>query len=74
MLPLQYIIIYQTIELNNGYKLPNQELSGAKSELQRETVGVRSSYRRVDQLPYNSALRRVQMYLRVHVNKWNTYE
>ena len=39
--------------------LPNQELSGAKSELQGETVGLWSFYRRVDQLPYNSALRRM---------------
>ena len=33
--------------------LPNQELSGAKSELQGETVGLSSFYRRVGQLPDN---------------------
>ena len=49
--------------------LPNQELSGAKSELQWETVGVCSSYRRVGQLPYNYALQRVKMYLLVHAYK-----
>ena len=43
--------------------IPNQELSGAKSELQGETVGVCSSYRRVGQLPYNSALRSLQIVL-----------
>ena len=33
--------------------LPNQELSGAKSELPGETVGVCSFHRRCGQLPYN---------------------
>ena len=33
--------------------LPNQELSGAKSSLQGETVGLYSFYRRVGQLPDN---------------------
>ena len=33
--------------------VPNQELSGAKSELQGETVGLCSSYRRGGQPPYN---------------------
>ena len=47
--------------------LPNQELSGAKSELQEETVGVCSSYKRGGQPPYNSALRNLQMCLFVHV-------
>ena len=42
--------------------LPNQELSGAKSELQGETVGVCSFYKRSSQPPYNSALRSLQMY------------
>ena len=54
--------------------LPNQELSGAKSELQGETVDVRSSYKEVGQLSYNSALRSMQMCLLVDINKWNTYE
>ena len=53
---------------------PNQELSGAKFELQRKTVGVCSSYRRVGQLPYNSALRVMQMCLHVHINKGSIYE
>ena len=34
-------------------RLPNQELSGAKSELQGGTVGVCSSYKRRGQPPYN---------------------
>ena len=33
--------------------MPNQELSGAKSELQGETVGVCSFYKRCGQPPYN---------------------
>ena len=33
--------------------LPNQELSGAKSSLQGETVGVCSSYKRGGQPPHN---------------------
>ena len=37
----------------NCYLLPNQELSGAKSELQGGTVGLCLFYRRVCQLPYN---------------------
>ena len=36
-----------------GITLPNQELSGAKSELQGGTVGVCSSYKRGGQPPYN---------------------
>ena len=47
--------------------LPNQELSGAKSELHGETVGVCSSYKRGGQPPYNSALRSLQMCLLVHI-------
>ena len=43
--------------------LPNQELSGAKSELQGETVGVCSFYKRGGQPPYNSTLRSLQMCL-----------
>ena len=49
--------------------LPNQELSGAESELQGETVGVCSFYKEVGQPPYNSALRSMQMCLLVYVNK-----
>ena len=47
--------------------IPNQELLGAKSELQGETEGVCSSYKRGGQPPYNSALRSLQMCLLVHV-------
>ena len=47
--------------------LPNQELSGAKSELQGEMVGVCSFYKRGGQPLYNSALRSLQMCLLVHV-------
>ena len=47
--------------------VPNQELSGAKSELQGETVGVCSFYKRGGQPPYNSALRSMQMSLFVHI-------
>ena len=36
-----------------NYDLPNQELSGAKSELQGGTVGVCSSHKRSGQPPYN---------------------
>ena len=45
------------------WKLPNQELSGAKSELQGETVGVCSSYKRGGQPPYSSSLRNLQFVL-----------
>ena len=45
------------------WELPNQELSGAKSELQGETVDVCLFYKRGCQPPYNSTLRRVQMCL-----------
>ena len=45
--------------------IPNQELPEAKSELQGETVGVCSSYKRGGQPPYNSALRSLQMCLHV---------
>ena len=47
--------------------IPNQELSGAKSELQRETVGVCAFYKRGGQPPYNSALRSLQMFLFVQI-------
>ena len=47
--------------------LPNQELSGAKSELQGETVGVCSFYKRGGLPSYNSALRSLQMYLFVQI-------
>ena len=46
---------------------PNQELSGGKFELQGETVGVCSFYKRGGQLPYNSALRSLQMCLFVQL-------
>ena len=44
-------------------KVSNQELSGAKSELQVGTVGVCSSYKRVGQPSYNCALQNMQMCL-----------
>ena len=47
--------------------LPNQELLGAKSELQGETMGVCSFYEKSGQPPYNSALRNLQMFLFVHI-------
>ena len=43
-------------------KLPNQELSGAKSELQGETVGVCSFYKRGGQPPYNLPTRPPSVY------------
>ena len=56
--------------------LPNQELSGAKSALQGETVGVCLSYKRGGQQPYNlpaahrqCAPRRLQVCLLAHFNK-----
>ena len=59
-----------------GVALANQELSGAKSELQGETVGVCSSYKRSGQSPYNLAVARLlstprslQMCLLAHFNK-----
>ena len=48
---------------------PNQELSLAKFELQEETVGVCSSYRRIGQIPHKCALRSMQMCLLVHIRK-----
>ena len=54
--------------------LPKQELSGAKSDLKAETVGVCSSYKRVGQLPYNTALRNLQICLLVHINKLSIYK
>ena len=42
--------------------LPNQELSGAKSELQGETVGVRSFYKRGGQPSYNLPARPLSVY------------
>ena len=42
--------------------LPNQELSWAKSELQGETVGVRSFYKRGGQPPYNLPARPPSVY------------
>ena len=56
--------------LNKNYTmlvLPNQELSGAKSELPGGTVGVCSFYKRGCQSPYNSALRSLQMCLFVQI-------
>ena len=47
--------------------LPNQELLGAKSELQGETVCICSFYKRSGQPPYNSALRSLQMFLFVQI-------
>ena len=53
---------------NQSYLVPsNQDLSGAKSELQGETVGVFSFYKRGGQPLYNSALRSLQMCLFVHI-------
>ena len=49
--------------------LPNQELSGAKSELQGGTVGVCSSYKRAAQPPNKYALRSMQMCLLMHIYK-----
>ena len=56
--------------------LPNQELSGAKSELPGETVGVCSFNRRCGQLPYNFPVthlrfttRSLQVYLLAHFKK-----
>ena len=46
-------MLYQRVEFNKGHTLPNQELSGAKSSLQGEAVGVCSSYKRGGQPPYN---------------------
>ena len=61
--------------------LPNQELSGAKSELPGGTVGVCSFYRRCGQLPYNLPIthlrfapRSLQACLLAHFNKWSIFE
>ena len=61
--------------------LPNQELSGAKSELQAGTVGVWLSYKRGGQPLYNLPAayhrftpRSLQVCLLTHFNKWSTYE
>ena len=54
--------------------LPNQELSGAKSKLQGETVVVCSFYKRGGQSAYNSTPRSLQVCLFAHFNKWNIYE
>ena len=43
--------------------LPNQKLSRAKSELQRETVGVYSSYKSVGQPPYNEACKYAYLWI-----------
>ena len=55
--------------------LPNQELSGAKSELPGGTVGVRSFHRRCGQLPFNLPItplrftpRSLQVCLLAHFN------
>ena len=54
--------------MSNQYpQIPNQELSGAKSELQGETVGLCSFYKRGGQPPYISALRSLQMCLFVQI-------
>ena len=53
--PAQYIVgavtVLTIVLLLNEGLLPNQELSGAKSELQGETVGVCSFYKRSGQPP-----------------------
>ena len=56
--------------------VPNQELSGAKSELPGATVGVCSFHRRCGQLPYNLPIthlrftpRSLQVCLFAHFNK-----
>ena len=61
--------------------VPNQELSGAKSELQGVTVGVRLSYKRSGQPPYNLPAvylrftpRSLQVCLLAHFNKWSAYK
>ena len=67
----EYVSAYVILKLfhlfYNTMKLPNQELSGAKSELQGETVGVCSFYKRGGQPPSNSALRSMQMFLFAHI-------
>ena len=55
------------MQIGQVLALPDQELSGAKSELQGEMVGVCSFYKRGGQPPYYSALRSLQMCLLVHV-------
>ena len=50
-----FLLIFSLEYFTNLGVLPNQELSGAKSELLGETVGVCSSYKRGDQPPYNSS-------------------
>ena len=56
-----------TLVYDGSNILPNQELSGAKSALQGGTVGVCSFYKGVGQLPFNCALRSMQMCLLVHI-------
>ena len=49
--------------LNPSFSVvPNQELSGAKSELQGETVGVSSFYKRGGNPPYNLPARPPSVY------------
>ena len=68
-------------EIVLNHILPNQELSGAKSELPGGTVGVCSFHRRCGQLPYNLPIthlwftpRSLQVCLLAHFNKWSIYE
>ena len=61
-------ILYRNVLIKQKTEvLPNQKLSGAKSELQGEAVGACSSYKRGGQPPYNSALRSLQVFLFVHI-------
>ena len=69
-------LCYIWITTFNVALLPNQELSGAKSELPGETVGVCSSHKRCGQLPYNLPIthlqftpRSLQVCLLAHFNK-----
>ena len=47
------VVPVSEIDVSAIHVLPNQELSGAKSELPGATVGVCSFHRRCGQLPYN---------------------
>ena len=55
----------------NEYRVVTQDpiknYRGAKSELQGDTVGVCSFYKRGGQPPYSSALRSLQMFLFFHI-------
>ena len=70
-------VIYKRLKGGVRMKLiPNQELSGAKSNLQRGTVGLYSSYKRGGRQPYNLPAthlrftpRSLQVCLLAHFNK-----